>query len=56
MKRSEMLQLIQDILATERSKMLGAEKILAALEKAGMLPPITKLGHIDKIDNAWDEE
>ena len=43
MKRSEALKIIQNILATERSRLIGSEKILSALEKAGMLPPIKSI-------------
>lgn len=40
MKRSEAIEIIKNIIITERSPMIGAEKILNALEKIGIvLPP-----------------
>jgi hypothetical protein len=63
MKRSEALEIIKTVLVSERSNMLGAEKILDALEKAGMLPPgkdtggtVHPLDVYPIIDYSWDEE
>lgn len=33
-----------------------AEMILNYIEVVGMLPPRTKLSHLDAYDNAWDPE
>lgn len=56
MKKSEMIKIIKEVLARERSTMIGAEKILDAIEKAGMLPPFTYLKNIGTLDTAWEPE
>lgn len=53
MKRSEMVQLIKQAIIDGYIK---ADEILAVVEEAGMLPPSTKLKHLDVTDNAWEEE
>lgn len=62
MKRSAAIKLIED---THTENMTGneflsfyqAEKILEALEAAGMLPPRTELKNMPgTFDNAWDSE
>jgi hypothetical protein len=68
MKRSEALKIIDDTYATFVEDWLKAdinnledfiplnERILSALEKAGMLPPFAHLKDLDTLDTAWESE
>ena len=68
MKRSEALKLIdetygkfvQDWLKADIDNLEGFdalnERILKALEQAGMLPPTIKIPAFGVIDNAWEPE
>ena len=68
MKRSEALKIIDDEygkfvddwLKADISNLEGFaplnERILTALEKAGMLPPFTHLKKLGTLDTAWEPE
>jgi hypothetical protein len=66
MKRSEALKIIDDTYSTFVEDWLKAdivedfiplnERILSALENAGMLPPFTHLKDLDTLDTAWESE
>lgn len=68
MKRSEALKIIddeygkfvEDWLKADLNNLEGFiplnERILVALEQAGMLPPFTYLKQIDTLDTAWEPE
>lgn len=59
MKRSEALDLIKKQWNESTSfptDQAVAEYILSALEKAGMLPPLSNLNSLGTKDNAWEPE
>lgn len=62
MKRSEMLSILSSLIYDNHTSWgdsgysVDCGKVLEGLVKAGMLPPSTKLGQINAIDNAWDDE
>lgn len=59
-KRSDMRKVIYEALESNWSHPEGnaklAEDILCAIERAGMLPPITFLPALKISDNAWEPE
>jgi len=58
MKRSEVLRKLEARLfwIKDLSDKDKAQELLKVIEDAGMLPPTTKLSHLDAYDNAWDPE
>ncbi len=61
MKRSDMLTLISDAIKPcnsmhKSSRDKAAERILDAIEEAGMVPPIAMLSSLGVSDNAWEPE
>jgi hypothetical protein len=53
MKREEAVKLIKEV-AEHQISIEVAEKVLDALEEAGMLPPKIRLKYWDRYDNCWE--
>jgi hypothetical protein len=58
MKRSEMLDLLRELIYNNDGSFTGVEvqDLLKEIEKAGMLPPLSKLKSMDRYDNYWEPE
>lgn len=62
MKRSEIVAKCADVLlqfmpsVSQNKRNLITDVMLTEFERNGMLPPLTKLSHLDGYDNGWDAE
>lgn len=53
MKRSEMIAIMDELVNLSNNDL---DKLLTAIEKAGMLPPRCELPKLGISDNAWEPE
>lgn len=54
MKRSEAEKRINDWL--DQAEVITGKTIIDFVQELGMVAPTTKLKHIDKADNSWEDE
>jgi hypothetical protein len=53
MKRSEMISIMDRVVNLSDNDL---DRLLTAMEEAGMLPPLGKLNKLGISDNAWEPE